>query len=95
MDARNVDVLVNMALVEKTDRLPQQAQELLLRAVGIQPTHAVAHYNLGLLYEEAGNRGQAADEYGEFLKYAGPEHGALLSDVRDKIDALMPRTPPR
>lgn len=95
IDARSPDLIVNMALIEKADRKPQQAQELLMKAIGLQPTHAVAHYNLGLLYEEEGNRAKAADEYEEFLKYAGPEHGALLSDVRQKIDALMPRALPR
>ena len=91
MEPRNVDLLVNMALVDKADRQPDQAREMLVKALGYQPKHAVAHYNLAMLYEESGDFAKAADHYTEFLKYAGPEHGALLSDVQRKIDALMPR----
>ena len=88
---RNADLLVNMALVEKTARQPEQAKSTLLRALGIQPTHAAAHYNLAVLYDEAGDTAQAYDEYNDFLKNAGPEHGARLSDVRRRVDAIAPK----
>ena len=75
-----------MALVDKADGEPEQAKETLLRAIGRQPTHAVANYNLALLYEESGNAPQAYDHYNVFLKTAGPEHGTLLGDVRRRVD---------
>jgi tetratricopeptide (TPR) repeat protein len=91
LEPRNVDVLVNMALVEKADRRPAQAIELLLRAIGIQPGHAAAHYNLGVLYEEQSSLALAYDHYGAFLRYAGPEHGALLTDVQRRITLIEPQ----
>jgi hypothetical protein len=40
------------------------------------------------LYDEAGDVGQAYDEYNDFLKHAGPEYGARLSDVRRRVDTI-------
>ena len=90
IEPRNVDLLVNMALVEKADRRPDQAIELLLKAIGYQPTHSVAHYNLAVLYDERASLALAYDHYTAFLKYAGPEHGALLSDVQRRLQVLKP-----
>ena len=87
-EPRNADLLVNMALVDKADGQPELAKETLLRAIAQQPSHAAAHYNLALLYEQSGERGQAHDHFAVFLKTAGPEHGALLTDVRRRMDAL-------
>jgi Flp pilus assembly protein TadD len=96
IDARNVDLLVNMALVDKADRRPEQARETLIRALGLQASHAAAHYNLGVLYDEAGELARAQDHYNEFLKYAGPEYGTRLADVRRRIDVMAPSvTPPQ
>ncbi len=90
-DSRNADLLVNMALVEKADKQPDVALDTLLRALAIQPAHAVANYNAALLYEEKGMTGKAYDHYTTFLKNAGPEHGVLLSDVRRRIEAIEGR----
>lgn len=91
LDPRNVDLIVNMALVEKADGHPERAREMLMRALGYQATHAAAHYNLGVLCDEAGDVGQAYDHYTDFLRNAGPEYGARLSDVRQRLDALAPK----
>ncbi|HLG53955.1 MAG TPA: tetratricopeptide repeat protein [Vicinamibacterales bacterium] len=91
IEPRNVDLLVNMALVEKADRHPDQAVELLVKAIGYRPTHSAAHYNIAVLYEERASLALAYDHYTEFLKYAGPEHGALLSDVQRRILLLKPK----
>jgi tetratricopeptide (TPR) repeat protein len=91
VEPRNVDLLVNMALVDKAERRPDQAIELLLRAIGNQPRHAAAHYNLGVLYEEQASLALAYDHYGAFLSYAGPEHGALLTDVQRRITLIEPQ----
>jgi Tfp pilus assembly protein PilF len=90
-EPRNGDLLVNMALVEKADKHPEQAMELLVRAVGTLPGHAVAHYNLGALYEERGSLALAYDHYNTFLKYAGPEHGDRLTDVQRRVRLLEPK----
>jgi tetratricopeptide (TPR) repeat protein len=91
IEPRNVDLLVNMALVEKADRRPDQAIELLVKAIGYQATHSAAHYNIAVLYEERASLALAYDHYTEFLKYAGPEHGALLSDVQRRLLLLKPK----
>jgi Tetratricopeptide repeat len=90
VDSRNVDLLVNLALVENSDRHPDRALELLLRAVGERPTHAAAHYNLALLYEQRDALPLAYDHYTDFLKYAGPEYRAVVPDVRRRLETLAP-----
>jgi Tfp pilus assembly protein PilF len=96
IDPRNVDLLVNMALVDKADRQPELAKETLIKAIGIQPSHAAAHYNLAVLYDEVGELARAQEHYASFLKYAGPEFGERLSDVQRRLDALAPKlAPPR
>lgn len=87
---RSADLLVNMALVEKADEHPEQAREILIRALGHEPLHAAAHYNLALMYDEAGETGRAYSHYSDFLKNAGPEYGARLSDVQRRVDAIAP-----
>ena len=91
IDPRNVDLLVNMALVDKADRQPEIARETLIRAVGLQPSHAAAHYNLAILYDEAGELARAQDHYNDFLKYAGPEYGTRLTDVRERLAQIVSR----
>ena len=90
IDSRNVDLLVNLALVENSDRHPDRALELLLRAVGERPTHAAAHYNLALLYEQRDALPLAYDHYTDFLRYAGPEYRAVVPDVRRRLETLAP-----
>jgi tetratricopeptide (TPR) repeat protein len=91
IEPRNADLIVNLALVEKADQHRDQAIELLVRAIGYQPTHGMAHYNVAVLYEEQSALALAYDHYTEFLKYAGPEHGELLSDVQRRILMLKPK----
>jgi Tfp pilus assembly protein PilF len=91
IDPRNADLIVNMALVEKADQHRDLAIELLIRAIGYQPTHGMAHYNIAVLYEEQSALALAYDHYTEFLKYAGPERGELLSDVQRRLLVLKPK----
>ena len=91
LEPRNADLIVNLALVEKADQHRDQAIELLVRAIGYQPTHGMAHYNAAVLYEERSALALAYDHYTEFLKYAGPEHGELLSDVQRRLLAIKPK----
>jgi len=91
VEPRSADLLVNMALVEKADQHAEQAVELLIRALTTSPRHAAAHYNVAVLYEERDSLALAVDHYNAFLKYAGPEHGTLLSDVQRRVRAIEPR----
>lgn len=88
IEPRNADLIVNMALVEKADQQRDLAIELLVRAIGYQPTHGMAHYNVAVLYEEQSALAMAYDHYTDFLNYAGPEHGELLSDVQRRLLVL-------
>ena len=94
LEPRNADLIVNLALVEKADQHRDQAIELLLRAIGHQPTHSMAHYNVAVLYEEQSALALAYDHYTEFLKYGVAEHGELLSDVQRRLLLLKPRLSP-
>jgi Flp pilus assembly protein TadD len=63
---RTFDMLVNMALVERRDQHLERAIELLINAVAASPEHAVAHYNLAVLYDEHGLLALACDHYRAF-----------------------------
>jgi tetratricopeptide (TPR) repeat protein len=91
IEPRNADLIVNLALVEKAEQHPDQAIELLVRAIGMQPTHGMAHYNVGVLYEERSALALAYDHYTVFLKYAGPERSDLLSEVQRRLLMIKPR----
>ena len=90
VEPRSADVIVNLALVENADRHREEAIEWLVRAIGYQPTHAMAHYNVAVLYDEKNAFALAYDHYTQFLKYASPEQGELLSAVQQRLLILMP-----
>ena len=90
VEPRSADVIVNLALVEHADRHRDEAMELLLRAIGYQPTHAMAHYNVAVLYDEQSALTLAYEHYTEFLKYGGPEQGELLAAVQRRLLLLKP-----
>ena len=90
VEPRNPDVIVNLALVENADRHRDEAIELLVRAIGYQPTHAMAHYNVAVLYDEKNAFALAYDHYTQFLNYASPEQGELLSAVQQRLLILTP-----
>jgi tetratricopeptide (TPR) repeat protein len=91
VEPRSADVIVNLALVENADRHRDEAIDLLLRAIGYQPTHPMAHYNVAVLYEEQSALVLAYEHYTEFLKYGGPEQGELLSAVQRHLVILKPK----
>jgi tetratricopeptide (TPR) repeat protein len=62
--------------------------------VGTLPEHAIAHYNLAILYEEHDSVALAVHHYKAFLKYAGPEHGSTLTDVQRRVRLLEPKLQP-
>jgi tetratricopeptide (TPR) repeat protein len=91
VEPRSADVIVNLALVEHADRHRDEAIGLLLRAIGYQPTHAMAHYNIAVLYEEQSALTLAYEHYTQFLEYGGPEQGELLAAVQRRLSILQPR----
>src|SRR5207244_2249873 len=87
-DARNVESLVNLALVQKSAGRPTEARDLLRRAVVIDPRSAGSHYNLAIVADESGDRAAAVEHYRAFLKYGSLSHSELVAPVRARIAAL-------
>jgi hypothetical protein len=50
----------------------------------------MAHYNAAVLYDEKNAFALAYDHYTQFLKYASPEQGELLSAVQQRLLILTP-----
>jgi tetratricopeptide (TPR) repeat protein len=94
VEPRSADLIVNLALVENADRHRDEAIALLAGAIGYQPTHAMAHYNAAVLYDEKNAFALAYDHYTQFLKYASPEQGELLSAVQQRLLILTPNLAP-
>src|SRR5688572_14507568 len=94
IEPRSADVIVNLALVENADRHREEAIALLVGAIGYQPTHAMAHYNVAVLYDDTRAFALAYDHYTQFLKYASPEQGELLSAVQQRLLILTPNLAP-
>jgi len=58
------------------------------KTIAASPEHAVAHYNLAVLYDEHDSLALAFDHYHAFLKHAGPEHASLVAAVQLRVLAL-------
>jgi hypothetical protein len=69
----------------------EQTIERLVREVGDTPENAVAHYNLAVLYEERGSWALAYDHYNAFLRHAGLEDRALLTDAQRRLRLIESR----
>lgn len=85
IEPRNADVLVNLALAAR-DRA--EARSALLRALGESPAHALAHYNLAVLEDEAGETSRAVVHYRAYLDHAGAADPDRAAQVRARITAL-------
>ena len=83
-----MDATINLALVEKAEGRSERAKETLLRAIGMDPRSAAAHYNIAGLYDQSGETARAIEHYRAFLAYAGSGHAARAADVRARLDAL-------
>jgi Flp pilus assembly protein TadD len=87
-EPRNVESIVNMALVQKASGHPADARDLLQRAVSVEPRNAGAHYNLAVVADEAGDAAAAIEHYRAFLKFGTLAHADLVSPVRARLAAL-------
>ena len=54
-DPRNVESIVNLALVQKAAGRTADARDLLRRALTIDPRNAGSHYNLAVVADESGD----------------------------------------
>ena len=82
---------MNLSTVDKRSQRRDEARSSLKRALEIDPRSAEAHYNLGLLEDEAGDAPRALTHYRAFLLYGAAAHPALVGEVRKRIDALWPK----
>jgi Tfp pilus assembly protein PilF len=76
-EARNVESIVNLALVHRASGRAPESRELLQRAVEIDLRHAGSHYNLAVVADEEGDRATAVQHYRAFLRFRTVSHGEL------------------
>lgn len=87
------EVLTNMAVIYSEHlRLETQAMESLELALTAAPTYTPAMFNLATLYEEEGNKDQAAQYYQAILKLEPNDHSALvrLAEAQPVRDSSAP-----
>ena len=83
--------MVNLSTTEKELGRRDAARAWLMRALQADTRNAEAHYNLGLLEDEAGDRTKALAHYRAFLQYGAAMHPALVGEVRKRIWDLESR----
>jgi len=62
-DKNQADVLLNLGMLYYTTNRYQQALDLLLRSLELEPLKAIQHYSIGLVLEKIGNIPQAIQAY--------------------------------
>ena len=87
-EPRNVESLVNLALVHKAAGRTAEARDLLQRAVGVDPRNAGARYNLAVVADEAGDSALAVEHYRAFLRLGALAHADFVTPVRARLAAL-------
>jgi len=87
-DPRNVESLVNLALVQKAAGHAAEARDLLRRAIEIDPRNAGSHYNLAVVADESGDQSMAVEHYRAFLRLGAVSHAELAAQVRARLTAL-------
>src|SRR5262249_50081601 len=91
IDPRNVESLVNLALVQKAAGRPAEAKDLLERALAVDSRNAGSHYNLALVAYEHGDSPPAVAHYRSFLRLGTVAHPELVAQVRARLAALDAR----
>jgi Tfp pilus assembly protein PilF len=98
----DTDACTELAKVLILMNQPQRAEQMLERAVQIDPTNYVAHYRLAGLYREQGKSDDAKQQVAEYLKYKemNDKLGRIFDDMRvasghhqDLDDTAAPRQP--
>ncbi len=88
IDSRNIESLVNLALVQKAAGRTAEARDLLRRAVAQDPRHAGSHYNLAVVADEGGDMVTAVTHYRAFLRYGAVGYPDLAARVRSRLTTL-------
>ena len=88
-DPRNVESLVNLALVRRVRRANRRSS----RAAAASSHGRIrgipgSHYNLAVVADESGNAGLAISHYRTFLKLGAVSYPDLASRVRTRLMAL-------
>ena len=87
-EPRNVESIVNLALVHKAAGRTAEARDLLRRAVSVDPRNAGARYNLAVVTDEAGESAAAVEHYRAFLRLGAVAHADLVTPVRARLAVL-------
>ena len=87
-DRRNVESLVNLALVQRAQGRVADARELLNRALAIDPRSSGSHYNLAVVADEAGDAPAAIQHYRAFLRFGSVTQPELAGQVRARLAQL-------
>jgi Tfp pilus assembly protein PilF len=87
-DPRNVESLVNLALLQKAAGRVADARDLLRRALAIDPRSAGSHYNLAVVADESGDPTTAIEHYRAFLRYGTVSNADLVGRVRARLTTL-------
>jgi tetratricopeptide (TPR) repeat protein len=87
-DPRNVESLVNLALVQRSGGRIADARDLLRRALTINPRSAGSHYNLAVVADETGDAATAIEHYRAFLRFGAVTHPDLIAAVRARLTTL-------
>ncbi len=74
------DACTELAKILMTMNQPKKAQQMLERAIQIDPTNDVAHYRLATLYRESGRVDEAKEQVNLYLKY---------KQMKDKMDSIF------
>jgi Tfp pilus assembly protein PilF len=84
IDPGDTDACTELAKVLILMDQPAKAQQMLERAIQIDPTNYAAHYRLASLYREQGKTDEAKQQVAEFLKYKQMKDklGKIFDDMR-------------
>ena len=82
MDRNHSSAYNNLGLVYRSQKRPDEAREVLEKALAIDPYFPQTHYNLALVLEELGEVEQARFHYQKFVDNAGEDNSRLAEKVR-------------
>jgi predicted Zn-dependent protease len=80
LDPNDGDACTELAKVMIEMNQPQKAQEMLERAIQIDPTNDVAHYRLVALYRQQGKTDEAKQQLADYQKY---------KQMREKLEKIF------
>jgi Tfp pilus assembly protein PilF len=87
-DPRNVESLVNLALLQEAAGRAADARDLLQRAIAIDPRNPGSHYNFAIVADESGDAATAIEHYRAFLRFGTVTNADLAGRVRARLATL-------